>query len=333
LTQDQIKDFVERLPKCELHLHFEGAVPMGLVRRWCIDPIPDRPKWREHDYRYRSFADFGQVIDLTWRETCNSLERLEGVSTRIYEQLFGQNVRYLEMSFGVGAYPYPPDETLAAFKSGVPDGMTVKIIGALSRDRDVGAVRLARATEYIDADALDGVDIHGNETVGDPKVFLDLYERARFRGLILKAHAGELCGPESVEQMLDTMKVNRIQHGVRGVESERLMKRFVDEGICLDLCPWSNVKLGVYPDLETHPVADLHRAGVRVTVNTDDPTPFGQTLTDEYGWLMSRREMTSKEVGQIAKNGFVVADLPDMVMNQAILEIDDVVTAFSEETT
>lgn len=328
MKPEEIRAFAGRLPKCELHLHYEGAVPMSLVREWSTERIPEAPKWRERNHRYASFEAFGEVMVLTWRGTCNSLERLDASSTVIYQDLFAQNVRYLEMSIGVGAYPYPEDQTLDAFKRGVPDGMTVRIIGGLSRDRDVDLIRAA-ARGYLAADGLDGWDVHGNEQVGDPVVFLREYEAGRERGMILKAHAGEFGGADSVELVLDTLKVTRIEHGVRGVESADLVRRYVDEGITLDVCPWSNVKLGVWPDLATHPVADLHRAGVRVTVNTDDPTPFGQTITDEYAWLMTERGMTAAEVGEIAKNGFVVADLDDEAKRSGCNEIDSLVAEYA----
>ena len=306
---------------------------MDLVRRWCSDTVPDRPEWRETDYRYTSFSeDFTEAMGATWRGTCTTLERLDTISSAIYDGLLAQNVRYLEMSFGIGAYPYPVDETLAAFKSGVPDGMCVRIIGALHRSIDAGRIGSAGA-EYITADALDGVDIHGNEQKGDPRAFSHLFDAARERGLILKAHAGELRGPESVEEILSVLNVKRIQHGVRGVESDELVRRYVDEDITLDLCPWSNVKLQVYPDLKTHPVADLHRAGVRVTVNTDDPTMFGQTITDEYGWLISERGMSVSEAGAIAKNGYEVGRMPEQMKQNSAAEIDALVAEYSEDAT
>lgn len=304
---------------------------MELVRKWSTKPVPDQPEWQDKAYRYKSFTkDFMEVMVLTWRSTCNSLERLDEASTLIYQKLFEQNVRYLEMSFGVGAYPYDASETLSAFKADVPEGMTVRIIGGVSRDRNTEVI-LEVSQSYLEADGMDGVDLHGNESVGDPKAFVDLFEAARAQGLILKAHAGELCGPESVEQVLDVLYVDRIQHGVRAIESENLIRRCADEGITFDVCPWSNVKLGVFPDLKTHPIADLHRAGINVTVATDDPTPFGHTITDEYCWLLSERGMTVKEVGAIARNGFKVADLPRGAVGRATVEINQLVAEFEED--
>jgi adenosine deaminase len=306
---------------------------MSLVRDWSEEPIPEHPEWAAHDYRYTSFStDFKQVMEVTWKGPCNSLERLAALSTRIYEDLWAQKVRYLEMSFGIGAYPYPASETLEALKSGAPDGMTVRLIGALSRDRDIPKIREA-ARGYLEDDAMDGVDIHGNEHTGDPMAFADFYEEARSRELILKAHAGEMRGPESIVEMLDKLGVKRIQHGVRGIESDVLLARLIEEDVTLDLCPWSNVKLGFYPNLETHPVADLHRKGVRVTVNTDDPTPFGQTITEEFSWLLTERGMSVAEVGAIARNGFEIARMPDKARASAMTEIDGLVAEFSKEAT
>ena len=244
---------------------------------------------------------------VTWRGTCDTLERLDVASTEIYRDLAAQNVLYLEMSIGIGAYPYPPAETLAAFKNGIPDGLTVRISGGLSRDRDFKLIHDA-GTAYATCGALNGLDLHGLESEGDPRMFLDLYEMGRERGLILKAHAGEMSGPDSIVSILDSLNVKRIEHGVRGIESDALVQRYIDEDITLDLCPWSNVKLGVYPDLKCHPVRDLHRRGVRVTVNTDDPTPFGQTLTEEYSWLLTERVSTSVRFEGLFRKNFDGAD-------------------------
>ncbi|HCK10330.1 MAG TPA: hypothetical protein DHW45_10680 [Candidatus Latescibacteria bacterium] len=325
-----IDSFVTALPKCEVHLHFEGAVPMRLVQEWCTEELPEAPPWRRRDYRYGSFAtEFSEVMRVTWRGTCDTLERLDVASTEIYRDLAAQNVLYLEMSIGIGAYPYPPAETLAAFKNGIPDGLTVRIIGGLSRDRDFKLIHDA-GTAYAACGALNGLDLHGLESEGDPRMFLDLYEMGRERGLILKAHAGEMSGPDSIVSILDSLNVKRIEHGVRGIESDALVQRYIDEDITLDLCPWSNVKLGVYPDLKCHPVRDLHRRGVRVTVNTDDPTPFGQTLTEEYSWLLTECGLSVEEVGAIAKNGFVIADLDERAKGQAIRKIDALVSKYAK---
>ncbi len=303
---------------------------MKLVRLWSEAPVPEIPEWLDHAYSYPSFSDFGKVMHLTWRGPCNSLERLDQASSLIYSSLHAQNVRYLEMSIGIGAYPYPVHETLDAFRSNIPDGMTVRIIGGLSRDRNLEVIHPA-GLAYIRAEGLDGVDLHGLESVGDPSAFRDLYDIARSRGLILKAHAGEFGGPESVEEVLDKLGVDRIQHGVRGIESDRLVQRYVEDSITLDLCPWSNVKLGVYGSLEDHPVGRLHRAGVRVTVSTDDPTPFGQTISEEYAWLITKCGLTVREAADIARNGFEVARISAAERDRAVVEIEALVEEYGDE--
>ena len=324
---DTLDAFVQALPKCEVHLHLEGAVPLDLAREWSSEPVPKDPEWLDPGHRYSSFKDFIHVLNLTWRGHLNTLERIQQAATEIFRQLNAQNVRYVEMSFGVGAYTFPVVETVAALKAGAPDGMTVRIIAGLSRDRDTAYI-LKIGEEAVWADNVDGVDLHGDERVGDPRDFLGLYQEARSRGMITKAHAGEFGGPTSVIQALDLQRVNRLQHGVGASNDQGLIQRFLDEGVTLDMCPWSNVKLGVIEQLGGHPLPMFHRAGVRVTVSTDDPTLFGQRLTDEYRWLHTEMGLSYGEIGQIAANAFLNAKMDDGERDTCLSEIASVVEAY-----
>ena len=143
--------------------------------------------------------------------------------------------------------------------------------------------------------------------------------------MIAKAHAGEFGGSASVLEALDLLQVTRVEHGVGAAKDRRLVQRFLDDGITLDMCPWSNVKLGVTASLGKHPLPVLHRAGVRVTVSTDDPTPFGQTLTDEYRWLHTEMGLSYEEIGQIAANAFLNAKMDHTERNACLSEIASVV--------
>lgn len=327
-TDDSRLDaFIQALPKCEVHLHLEGAVPLHLARAWSDESIPDTPEWWDSEHRYESFSEFIHVLNLTWRGHLNTLGRLEETASEIWSGLVEQNVRYVEMSFGVGAYTFPVVETVAALKSAVPDGLTVRIIAGLSRDRDTPNI-LKVGEEAIWADNVDGIDLHGNEREGDPRDFLGLYQEARSREMITKAHAGEFGGAASVVEMLDLLCVDRIQHGVGAAKDRALVQRFLDEGVTLDVCPWSNVKLGVTDKLAGHPLPALHRAGVRVTVSTDDPTLFGQTLSDEYRWLYSEMGMSFEEIGQIAANPFLNARMDQAERNACLTEIATVVESY-----
>jgi adenosine deaminase len=121
-----------------------------------------------------------------------------------------------------------------------------------------------------------------DELLGPPGLFKEAFDVARDAGLLSTPHAGELDGPHSIVTAVEVLGADRIQHGVRAVEREGLPRRLADQQICLDVCPTSNVLLGVVPSLAEHPLPELLQAGVRVSVNADDPLLFGPGLLEEY---------------------------------------------------
>ncbi len=127
-----------------------------------------------------------------------------------------------------------------------------------------------------------GFGLAGDEREGHPANFARAFRIASEGGLGLTAHAGEFGGPESVTAALDFLRVKRIGHGVRAIEDQKLMERISEEGIVLEVCPGSNVALGLYSNLRFHPVNLLRRAGCRITLNSDDPPFFRTTIGNEY---------------------------------------------------
>jgi adenosine deaminase len=177
----------------------------------------------------------------------------------------------------------------------------------------------------LDAPALDGISLHGDETAQSIPHFVDAFAEARRRGLATKAHAGELMGPASVVQVLDLLGVRRIEHGVRAMEDPALVERLAAEAITLDVCPWSNVRLRVIRALAEHPMRRLHQRGVRVTVNTDDPTVFGRTLSQELASVVDDLGFSISDVARLQANAFAVADMPAAARDAVIAEIDALV--------
>ena len=316
----RLEGFLRTLPKAELHLHMEGALPWDLVRSWSREPLPERPPWWARGHRFESFGEFVTAIRPTWRPYLTSPERIAEASGGILAGLREQNVRYVELSFGLGAYTFPAAEVVSAIKGTAPPDLTVRVFAGISRDRDLEAM-LALAREAIRADGLDGIDLHGDERAGSLSDFADIYREARERWLMAKAHAGELGGPDAVRRTVEELGVSRIEHGIAAVRDGGVMRFLSDRGVALDICPWSNVKLRVVPDLRTHPLKALHKAGVRVTVSTDDPTAFGQTLTDELRWLVTEMGLSISDVAEIAGNGFRVALLPEHERERYLKEI------------
>jgi adenosine deaminase len=319
--QDRFRGLIDRLPKAELHLHLEGAVPWPLIRSWSPDPLPERPHWWDRDYRFSSFPEFISTLRSCWKPWLVSLDRVGVAASGIFAALVEQNVRYVELSFGLGAYDFPVAEVVTAIKQASPKGLHVRVIAGISRDLDLDWMhRLAR--EALDTEILDGIDLHGDESAGCLDDFVAVYEEARDKNMIAKAHAGEFRGPSAVREAVERLGVTRVEHGIASAGDADLVRFLRDRGVTLDVCPWSNVKLGATEALRGHPIEHLHEAGVAVTVNTDDPTAFGQTLTDEIEWLGSEVGMPEDDVIAVVRNGFTAADLTEPERAVCLKEVD-----------
>ncbi len=319
----EFEAFLKALPKAELHLHLEGAVPWELVRAWSADPLPEHPLWWTRDHRFDSFGAFLEVMRAAWRPVLDSPARIAEAARGIFAGLKAQNVRYVELSFGLGAYTFPVTEVAGAIKEEAPPDLAVRVFAGISRDRDL-AWMLRLAQEAVRSEGVDGIDLHGDEQAGRLEDFAGVYREARERGLMTKAHAGELGGADGVRETVETLGVSRIEHGIAAAQDGEVMRFLKDRGVALDICPWSNVKLKVARDLQNHPLVALYNAGIRVTVNTDDPTVFGQTLTDELRWLVTEMGMPVSHVAEIAGNAFRAALLTEIEREGYLNEIADV---------
>jgi adenosine deaminase len=171
----------------------------------------------------------------------------------------------------------------AAAQAEARDGIVMR--GIVTCIRHFGPEK-ARASALCAAetagDWITGFGIAGDEAQGKPRDFAWSFDLAREAGLRLTAHAGEWGGPQSVRDALDDLRVERIGHGVRAIEDMALVERLAEDGVVLEVCPGSNVTLGLYPNWGKHPIQRLREQGVKVTVSTDDPPFFHTTMTREY---------------------------------------------------
>jgi adenosine deaminase len=176
-------------------------------------------------------------------------------------------------------------------------------------------------------DGLAGADLHGFEQMPTHPDTAAVWTRLRTAGKITKCHAGEFDGPARVREAIEFLGVRRIQHGVRAIEDPAVVKLAADHGVTFDVCPLSNIGLKVFPSLKEHPLRRLLRAGVRCTVSTDDPLCFANSLTGEYEALEDELTFTRAELGQVARNGWEVADVPPALRQKMTGLIDRVVAA------
>jgi adenosine deaminase len=173
--------------------------------------------------------------------------------------------------------------------------------------------------------------IGGNEVGHPPEPFVDVFKAARAGGLHLAAHAGEVVGPASVWGAVDVLGVERLGHGIRSVDDERLLHHLRAQGVVLDVCPTSNLLTGATAAWEEHPLRYLFDSGITVTINSDDPTFFSTTLTEEYRRIVQRFGFTTDELCQLVRNSVNAAFLPADERALLAQQIDGELVALRQE--
>jgi adenosine deaminase len=280
------------LPKAELHCHLEGAAPPALALTkagehgiWIDDLItPDGESYVWSDF-ISFLAAYDRVADLfrTPQDYCD-------LSYAHFAALAGQGAIYAEVFLSPdhmtrqGGYPDYLDAVIEGYlkahdETGIEGRFIPLAVRNLGPERAVAAV--SQAVRHA-RPQVTGFGLAGDERAYAPADFAPAFAIAAEAGLACTAHAGELAGAESVRQALDALPVSRIGHGVRAIEDGDLVRRLADEAVVLEVCPISNIALGIYADLAAHPLKKLMDAGVRVTLNSDDPPFFKTSLENEY---------------------------------------------------
>jgi adenosine deaminase len=167
-----------------------------------------------------------------------------------------------------------------------------------------------------------GFGLANDESGWPPEPFAEAFAIARDAGLMSVPHGGELEGPESVIGCLDSCGAHRVMHGVRAVESPDLMRRLAEEEICLDVCPSSNLALGVVAAIPDHPLPELLAAGIRCTINADDPLLFGPGILEEYQLCRDELDLDDVTLARIATWSLESSAAPASLITSARSRID-----------
>ena len=181
--------------------------------------------------------------------------------------------------------------------------------------RDFGPERAGRTLDTlaeVKGSGVIGIGIGGSEHAFPPAPFAAVFERARVLGFRTSAHAGEAAGPSSVRDALDALRVDRIGHGTRAAEDPALVEVLAARQVPVEMCPISNVRTGVVPDLAAHPIRAFFERGLLVTVNTDDPAMFDTSLAREYRELARVHGFTRAEICGLVENAARASWLSDV---------------------
>jgi len=287
---------VTDLAKVELHLHLEGGAPPAFIRGLAAEKKMDISNVFNADggYAYRDFWHFLEVYEAA-TSVLKTPEDYHWLTLAVLEESAAAGVIYTEAfispDFCGGRDVIAWKEYLAAIREAADfaekrDGIVLR--GIVTPIRHFGPEK-ARETALCAAetagDWLVGFGIGGDEKAGELRDFAYSFDMAREAGLGITAHAGEWRGPESVRDALDALRPSRIGHGVRAIEDDALVDRLVEDGVVLEVCPGSNVFLGVYKTWDKHPINRLRERGVTVTISTDDPPFFHTNMGREYDRL------------------------------------------------
>ena len=306
----------ERVPKVELHLHLEGAIPQEalwqLMQKYGGDPAVPNLAALQRKFQYRDFPHF--IEPWVWKNRfLREYEDFTLIAEAVAKNLVRQNVKYAEMFYTPSDFfrhDLEVQRLTAAIRSGLGRVKQIEIGLILDFCRDRGpenADRNLDAVKEVKQLGVIGVGIGGSEQNYPPEPFAGVYEKARQLGFHTGAHAGEAAGPESIWGAIRSLKVERIGHGTRAIEDETLVRYLAEKQIPLECCPISNVCTGVVKSIEAHPVKKFFDAGLLVTVNTDDTAMFGNSLAQEYQMLEERLGFSQDEVRKVILNGVKAA--------------------------
>ncbi len=324
------------VPKTELHLHLEGAIPLHamreLMKKYGGDPsVADENALRER-FTFRDFPHF--IETWVWKNGfIREYEDFTFIAREIASDLARQKVVYAEVFYSPAGFAdagLDTREITLAIDKGLKAVKGTEVALILDFIRDLGPERAERTLAEVfevKSCGVIGVGIGGMERDFPAGLFTAVYGKARKLGFRLTAHAGEAAGAQSIRDALESLGAERIGHGVRAYEDEELLRQLVKHGIPLEMCPISNVKTGVVARMEEHPVRRYFDLGIAVTISTDDPMMFGNSLEAEYESLVRVFGFSRKEIRELMANSIRASWMPEEKKPGMIAELDGYFTS------
>jgi adenosine deaminase len=311
-AESPLLNWCRSLPKVELHLHLEGAIPIPalwqLVQKYGGDPlVPNEDALRE----YFRFRDFPHFIEL-WVWKNNFLREYEDFtffSAAVAEEMKAENIRYAETFISPGRFKPEGLETgrlLEAVRTGLDSVRGIEVALVPDLVRDLGPETASEVLEEVAelrSLGVVGIGMGGSEHNYPPELFTDVYCRARELDLHTTIHAGEAAGAKSVRGAINALEVERIGHGTRAIDDPELMSQLAESQLPIEMCPLSNVATAVVSSIAEHPVRKFFDHGLMVSINSDDPAMFGNSLSQDYAELMADLSFTPDEVRTLILNG------------------------------
>ena len=328
-----LKAFIAGLPKAELHLHIEGSLEPEQMFEFARRNRVALPFASVEEIRAAyDFSNLQDFLDIYYAgaDVLRTEDDFREMALAYFRRAAADSVRHAEIFFDPQTHtdrgiPFQvvADGLLAGMDEAERElGVTSKLILCFLRhlDEDAAFATLKTAEPWLDR--IEGVGLDSSEVGHPPSKFERVFNAAGALGLKRVAHAGEEGPPAYVWEALDLLKIDRMDHGNRSLEDPALIRRLAAEGMTLTVCPLSNHKLCVIDDLTKHPVPEMLKQGLHVTLNSDDPAYFGGYVNRNYEAMAEHAGVTREQLVQIAKNSFEGSFLPDEDKARHIAEVD-----------
>jgi len=318
----------EAVPKIENHLHLEGAIPLEalweLIKKYGGDPsVPDLNRLEKRFV----YSDFNHFIE-TWiwkNQFIREYDDFSFLTSAVLDDLVSQNVKYAEVFVSPSSFRknLVTQRIIEAISKSISNNKTIRVRLIIDMVRNFGPeneMRTLFEMNEVKSLGIVGIGIGGSEKEFPPELFKDVYEQARKFGFRTTAHAGEAAGSESIWGALRVLRAERIGHGTKAVDDPELLKYLAGYQIPIELCPLSNFRTRVINSKEDHPVKTFVEMGIPVSINTDDPKMFGNSLSDEYRNLQDVFGFSDDDITAIILNSINTLWLEESERTEMIRE-------------
>ena len=329
-----LENFINNIPKAELHLHIEGTFEPELMFK-IAERNNIRLKYKSVEelhsaYKFNNLQDFlniyyaGANVLITEKDfydlTLAYLEKMKSqnvLHTEIFFDAQTHNARGIEFSTVINGIHSALRDAEKEF------GITSKLIMSFLRhlsEKDAFKT-LEQGLKF--RDWIAGIGLDSSEVGNPPSKFQRVFVKAKSEGFLVMAHAGEEGPAEYVWEALELLKVQRIDHGNRSLDDDDLVKRLADEQIALPVCPLSNLKLCIVNSLKEHPLKKMLNKGLLATVNSDDPAYFDGYVNENYLETAQALNLSKEDIYQLAKNSFTGSFLNEDEKKDMLNKVDD----------
>ena len=333
---DEMKKFIEEIPKAELHLHIEGSFEPELMFDIAArNGVKIKYATVEELKKAYDFNNLQEFLDIYYAGAgaLQTKKDFYDLTWAYLEKAHKQNVIHTEIMFDPQTHTdrgIPFAYVIEGIHDALEDakskyGMTYNLILSFLRhlSEEAAFKTLEEATPY--KSWIKCVGPAPPQVGNPPSKFKNVYAKAREEGFMLTAHAGEEGPAEYVWEALDILGVDRIDHGNHSLDDDKLVERLANEKMTLTVCPLSNLKLKVVEDLHNHPLKTMLNKGLRATVNSDDPAYFGGYVNDNFLAVADALDLTKEDITTLAQNSIEASFIDDDLKKKYLNEIESFV--------